>query len=42
MTPADLRAGLMEIELRSGRRVRVDASVDASALKRVIDALEER
>jgi transposase len=42
MTPADLRAGLMEIELRCGRRVRVDASVDVSALKRVIDALEER
>jgi transposase len=42
MMPADLRAGLMEIELRSGGRVRVDASVDASALKRVIDALEER
>ena len=42
MTPADLRAGLMEIELRGGRRVRVDASVDVSALKRLIDALEER
>ena len=42
MIPADLRAGLMEIELRGGRRVRVDASVDVSALKRVIDAVEER
>jgi transposase len=42
MTPADLRTGLMEIELRGGRRVRVDASVDVSALKRVIDAVEER
>src|SRR5258706_7947825 len=42
MTPADLRAGLMEIELRGGRRVRVDAAVDVSALKRVIDALEKQ
>ena len=32
----------MEIELRGGRRVRVDGSVDVNALKRVIDALEER
>ncbi len=42
IAPADLRAGLVEIELRGGRRVRVDVSVDVSALKRVIDALEER
>ena len=42
LTLTDLRAGLMEIELRGGRRVRVDASVDVSALKRVIDVLEER
>jgi len=42
LTLADSRAGLMEIELRGGRRVRVDASVDVSALKRVIDVLEER
>lgn len=42
MTPTDLRSGLMEIELRGGRRVRVDGSVDVSALKRVIDVLEER
>jgi transposase len=40
--PTDLRAGLMEIELRGGRRVRVDGSVDVNALKRVVDALEER
>jgi len=40
--PTDLRAGLMEIELRGGRRVRVDGSVDVNALKRVIQALEER
>jgi transposase len=42
MRPADSRSGLMEIELRGGRRVRVDGSVDVNALKRVIDALEER
>lgn len=33
-------AGLMEIVLASGRMVRVDASVDVSALKRVIAAIE--
>ena len=33
-------AGVMEIELAGGRRVRIDASVDAAALRRVIDALE--
>jgi transposase len=41
-TAADLRAGLMEIEVRGGRRVRVDGSVDVNALKRVIAALEEQ
>jgi transposase len=34
--------GLIEIELVGGRRIRVDASVDASALKRVIAVLDER
>lgn len=34
--------GLIEIELASGRRIRVDASVDAAALKRVIAVLDER
>lgn len=32
--------GVMEIALAGGRRVRIDASVDAAALRRVIDALE--
>lgn len=35
-------AGVMEIELAGGRRVRVDAFVDAAALRRVIDVLERR
>ena len=34
--------GLIEIELRDGRRVRVDAGVDAEALGRVLDALARR
>lgn len=34
--------GLMEIELSGGRRVRVDASVDMNALKRVIAVLDGR
>lgn len=34
--------GAMEIELSGGRRVRVDASVDATALRRVLDVLERR
>ena len=34
--------GLIEIELRDGRRVRVDAGVDADALGRVLDALARR
>ena len=34
--------GLIEIELRDGRRVRVDARVDADALGRVLDALARR
>jgi len=35
-------AGVMEIELAGGRRVRVDASVGTAALKRVIEVLERR
>ncbi len=36
------RAGLIEIGLSGGRRVRVDRDVDADALRRVLDALGER
>ena len=36
------RNGLIEISLGGGRRVRVDASVDAAALARVLDVLERR
>jgi|SRR5579872_2852943 len=36
------RGGLIEISLGGGRRVRVDASVDAAALARVLDVLERR
>jgi len=35
-------SGLIEISLGGGRRVRVDASVDAAALARVLDVLERR
>jgi hypothetical protein len=34
--------GLIEIELSGGRRVRVDASFDVNALKRVIAVLDGR
>ena len=34
--------GLIEIDLGGGRRVRVDAGVDAKALARVLDVLERR
>jgi transposase len=34
--------GLIEIELVGGRRLRVDGSVDAVALRRVIEVLEGR
>ena len=45
--PASVKApvangGLIEIELVGGRRLRVDGSVDAVALGRVIEVLEER
>jgi transposase len=36
------RAGLMEIELERGRRLRVDRDVDADALARVLDVLGRR
>jgi transposase len=36
------KAGLIEIELEGGRRVRVDRDVDAAALKRVLDVLARR
>jgi transposase len=34
--------GLIEIELKGGRRVRVDRDVDAAALERVLDVLARR
>jgi transposase len=34
--------GIIEIELLGGRRLRVDASVDVKALRRLIEALEQR
>jgi transposase len=36
------KAGLIEIELGCGRRVRVDRDVDAAALQRVLDVLARR
>ena len=36
------RAGTIEIDLGSGRRLTVGADVDAKALARVIDVLERR
>jgi transposase len=36
------KSGLIEIELGSGRRVRVDSEVDADALRRVLSVLSER
>lgn len=35
-------AGVIEITFRDGKRVRVDANVDAAALARVLDVLERR
>lgn len=40
--PAPAGAGLIEIELFGGDRVRVDRDVDAEALRRVIAVLEGR
>lgn len=34
--------GVIEIDLGSGRRVKVDADVDADALSRVLDVLDRR
>lgn len=36
------RSGMIEIEVRGGRRVRVGGDVDAEALRRVLDVLERR
>lgn len=36
------RTGLIEIDLRNQRRVRVDAQVDPEALPRVLDVLDRR
>ena len=36
------RSGVIEIELGSGIRVRVDNNVDADALRRVLSVLGER
>jgi len=36
------KAGLIEIELECGHRVRVDRDVDAAALERVLDVLARR
>ena len=36
------KAGVIEIDLGSGRRVRVDRDVDAEALRRVLDVLGGR
>ena len=36
------KPGVIEIELGSGSRVRVDSEVDADALRRVLDVLGER
>lgn len=34
--------GLIEIDLGAGRRLKVDADVDADALARVLDVLDRR
>ncbi|SFV14969.1 IS66-like element accessory protein TnpA [Bradyrhizobium arachidis] len=39
---ASARAGLIEIDLRNRRRIRVDAHVDPEALARVLEVLERR
>ena len=40
--PSRRRAGLIEIDLGSGRRLKVDRDVDAGALARVLDVLARR
>jgi transposase len=39
---AKSETGLIEIELSSGQRIRVDGSFDSAALRRVIDILDAR
>lgn len=41
-TAADRGAGMMEVELPNGCRIRVDRTVDARALRRVLAALTGR
>jgi transposase len=41
-TSGRMRSGVIEIELGSGNRVRVDNDVDADALRRVLGVLIER
>ena len=36
------RSGVIEIDLGSGRRLKVDSDVDAAALARVLDVLDRR
>jgi hypothetical protein len=40
--PGDGRCSLIEIELIGGRRLRVDGSIDAGVLRRLIEVLEGR
>src|SRR4029077_14002159 len=42
MTSARATSGVIEFELGSGSRVRVDNAVDADALRRVLNVLSER
>jgi transposase len=42
LSELETRAGMIEIELADGTRVRVDAFVDARALARVLSALKRR
>lgn len=39
--PPPEHTGSIEIDLRTGRRVRVDAHIDLAVLKRIIEVLEE-
>jgi hypothetical protein len=40
--PTEHSSGVIEIELRSGTRIRVDGEVNGKALKHVLDALRDR
>jgi transposase len=42
LSPRERRSGVIEIDLGSGRCVRVDGDVDAEALRRVMDVLAGR